>query len=82
MGRIVGDQGGAVYLPTQAIADFLANALDPPVDGIFYPSVQVGFAANSGALLASRRIGRNVVLFHKGDRLLLFGQPGCQGIVF
>jgi len=60
------------YLPTQAIADFLANALDPPLDGILYPSVQVGFPANSGALLASRRIGRNVVLFHKAARVQPF----------
>lgn len=41
------------YLPTQAIADFLATENEPVLDGIVFPSVQ----AADGAL--------NVVLFHK-----------------
>lgn len=45
------------YLPTQAIADFLATENDPPLDGIVFPSVQA-----AGAVL-------NVVLFHKAARV-------------
>ena len=45
------------YLPTQAIADFLATENVPPLDGIVFPSVQAG-----GAVL-------NVVLFHKAARV-------------
>ncbi len=41
------------YLPTQAIADFLATEADPSLDGIIYPSVQGAAGMN------------NVVLFHK-----------------
>jgi hypothetical protein len=41
------------YLPTQAIADFLATGQNPVLDGIIYPSVQ----GEAGA--------KNVVLFHK-----------------
>jgi hypothetical protein len=28
------------YLPTQAVADFLGTAANPPLDGMIYPSVQ------------------------------------------
>lgn len=45
------------YLPTQAIADFLATEADPALDGIVYPSVQ----GPEGKL--------NVVLFHKSARV-------------
>jgi len=45
------------YLPTQAIADFLATRRDPELDGILYPSVQ----GTEGAA--------NVVLFHKASRV-------------
>lgn len=45
------------YLPTQAIADFLAWENDPQLDGILFPSVQ----AATGAV--------NVVLFHKAARV-------------
>lgn len=45
------------YLPTQAIADFLATESSPALDGIIFPSVQV-----AGAAL-------NVVLFHKAARV-------------
>jgi len=44
------------YLPTQAIADYLATQREPDLDGILYPSVQ-----GSG--------GSNVVLFHKASRV-------------
>ena len=45
------------YLPTQAIADFLATRTDLELDGIIYPSVQ---GAKGSA---------NVVLFHKASRV-------------
>jgi hypothetical protein len=45
------------YLPTQAIADFLATEVDVPIDGIIFPSVQ----AAGNAL--------NVVLFHSAARV-------------
>lgn len=46
------------YLPTQAVADYLASSDAPPLDGIIFPSVQSGYA------------GKNVVLFHKASRVL------------
>ena len=45
------------YLPTQAIADFLATERTLQIDGIVFPSVQ---AAGDGL---------NVVLFHKASRV-------------
>lgn len=45
------------YLPTQAIADFLATETATPVDGIIFPSVQV-----AGEAL-------NVALFHTAARV-------------
>jgi len=45
------------YVPTQAIADFLATGREPVIDGIIYPSVQ----GNKGA--------KNVVLFHKATKV-------------
>lgn len=45
------------YLPTQAIADFLATRSTTELDGIIYPSVQ----AKEGI--------SNVVLFHKSSRV-------------
>jgi hypothetical protein len=50
------------YLPTQAIADFLASRHDPELDGILFPSVQV-----KGQL--------NVVLFHKAARVAPIEYP-------
>lgn len=44
------------YLPTQAIADFLATESRVPLDGILFPSEQV------------ENNGLNVVLFHKASR--------------
>lgn len=43
------------YLPTQAIADYLATESKVPLDGILFPSVQAGGG------------GLNVVLFHKAS---------------
>lgn len=45
------------YIPTQAVADFLATEREEPLDGIVYPSVQ---AAGDEF---------NVVLFHKAARV-------------
>ena len=45
------------YLPTQAIADFLATEFSPQLDGIIFPSAQAGGDA------------LNVVLFHKVARV-------------
>jgi hypothetical protein len=45
------------YLPTQAIADFLATENEPALDGIIFPSAQ----ASGNAL--------NVVLFHKAAKV-------------
>lgn len=52
------------YLPTQAIADYLATAASPPLDGIIYPSVQAG---PSNPIFGGDK--RNVVLFHKAARV-------------
>ena len=51
------------YLPTQAVADFLATEAAAPVDGIAFPSVQ----AAGDAL--------NVVLFHKAARVETLSIP-------
>ncbi|MBX5131265.1 RES family NAD+ phosphorylase [Rhizobium lentis] len=51
------------YLPTQAVADFLAAGLVAPLDGIIFPSVQV--AGES----------RNVVLFHNASRVEKWDVP-------
>ncbi|OFW07910.1 MAG: hypothetical protein A3G20_09170 [Acidobacteria bacterium RIFCSPLOWO2_12_FULL_59_11] len=51
------------YLPTQAIADFLATENEPTLDGIVFPSVQaVGEALN-------------IVLFHKAARVAPIDLP-------
>ena len=53
---VMPDDQESEYLPTQAIADFLATEGKVHLDGILYPSVQVDDA------------GLNVVLFHKSSR--------------
>lgn len=53
---VMPDDEALDYLPTQAIADFLATENEPPLDGIIFASVQV-------------KDGRNVVLFHKAARV-------------
>lgn len=50
---VMPDDEALDYLPTQAVADFLATEAEVPLDGILYPSVQ----AAGNAL--------NCVLFHK-----------------
>ncbi len=51
------------YLPTQAIADYLATEAKTPLDGILFPSVQAGGQ------------GLNAVLFHKASRCLALPLP-------
>lgn len=53
---VMPDDQEMAYLPTQAIADYLATEGDVPLDGILFPSVQVGGE------------GVNLVLFHKASR--------------
>ncbi|NDI85477.1 RES domain-containing protein [Undibacterium crateris] len=53
---VMPDDEGIDYLPTQAVADFLATANDPRLDGIIFPSAQV-------------EKGCNVVLFHESARV-------------
>ncbi|MGA3846819.1 RES family NAD+ phosphorylase [Ralstonia nicotianae] len=50
------------YLPTQAVADFLATMNEPRLDGIIFPSAQA-------------RTGRNVVLFHHAARVVETSLP-------
>jgi hypothetical protein len=52
---IMPDGEATDYLVTQAMADYLANKVDPPLDGILYPSAQ-GVEKQF-----------NVVLFHKAS---------------
>jgi hypothetical protein len=66
----------AEYLPTQAIADFLATAECPPLplDGIVYRSVQAGYPGpfergNRLTFGGHRKENFNVVLFHKAARV-------------
>jgi hypothetical protein len=56
------------YLPTQAIADFLATNVRLDLDGLLYPSVQ-----GSESKL-------NVVLFHKAARVQSLDLPKGMGI--
>jgi hypothetical protein len=50
------------YLPTQALADFLASMENPELDGIIYSSYK---AAPSLRIFGGGADRRNVVLFHK-----------------
>jgi hypothetical protein len=54
---VMPDDEAFEYLPTQAIADFLATENTPVLDGIVFPSVQATVT------------GLNVVLFHKAARV-------------
>lgn len=51
------------YLATQAVADFLASRVEPELDGILFPSVQVPGEK------------QNVVLFHKAARIKAIKYP-------
>jgi hypothetical protein len=54
------------YIPTQAVADFLANMETPSLDGVIYPSVQTRPLRPRGVFgLIPRTADSNVVLFHK-----------------
>ena len=53
---VMPDDQESEYLPTQAIADFLATEGKVPLDGILFPSVQVN------------DLGLNAVLFHKAAK--------------
>jgi len=64
------------YLPTQAIAEFLA-AMDEPLDGILYPSVQYGCQSGSVPSIG-RKDKRNVVLFRKTARVQPLVQDGAE----
>jgi RES domain-containing protein len=64
---VMPDDEGIDYLPTQAVADFLATANDPRLDGIIFPSAQV-------------EVGYNVVLFHESARVAEEAIPEGAGI--
>lgn len=51
------------YLPTQAVADFLANHRDFNLDGVRFTSVQTGGASD------------NIVLFHRSSRVSSLDLP-------
>jgi hypothetical protein len=72
------------YIPTQAVADFLATLAIPPLDGILYPSVQVGHARPSYARRLFRNAGRvdsrNVVLFQKAASVQALNIPAGADI--
>lgn len=57
------------YLPTQAVADFLATEAEIPLDGIIFPSVQA-----AGHAL-------NAVLFHKAARVEMMDLPNGTEII-
>jgi len=65
---VMPDDEALDYLPTQAVADFLAGENTPRLDGILFPSVQAG-----------TRGPKNVVLFHHAAEVeeLQF-PPGTQ----
>lgn len=54
---VMPDDEAFEYLPTQAVADFLATEAELPLDGVLFPSAQA-----TGAAL-------NAVLFHKAARV-------------
>jgi len=54
---VMPDDEAFEYLPTQAVADFLATENNPVLDGIVFPSVQMAGD------------GLNIVLFHKAARV-------------
>lgn len=53
---VMPDDEAIDYLPTQAVADFLATMNEPSLDGIVFPSAQT-------------KSGRNVVLFHEAAKV-------------
>lgn len=59
---VMPDDEGIDYLPTQAVADYLATANEPCLDGIIFPSAQV-------------EAGSNVVLFNHAARVKALALP-------
>lgn len=53
---VMPDDEATDYLPTQAVADFLATTNEPGLDGIVFPSAQT-------------KVGRNVVLFYHAAKV-------------
>ena len=60
---VMPDDEASDYLPTQAIADFLATESESSIDGILFPSVQTAGEE------------RNIVLFHKAARVEAIDVP-------
>ncbi len=56
------------YLPTQVVAEYLAQKAEPPFDGIIYPSSQTGGS------------GENVVLFHGSSRVQPYELPAGSSV--
>lgn len=54
---VMPDHEAFEYIPTQAIADYLANEVEPALDGILYASAQAAGPE------------RNVALFHRSSRV-------------
>ncbi len=71
---IMPDDQPSDYLLTQAVADFLATAADPTLDGIIYPSAQGGYLPPCWRLAPVEDKG-NVVLFHKSARVQCLDIP-------
>lgn len=65
---VMPDSNDFEYLPTQAIADFLATEGKVPLDGIIFPSVQAGVDDLGYEVDERGSVGLNVVLFHKASR--------------
>ncbi len=61
------------YIPTQVIAEYLADSEQFDLDGILYPSVQLSGTAPLSTI--SLEEGYNVVLFHKASRVRLLTLP-------
>ncbi len=60
---VMPDHEAFEYIPTQAVADYLANEVEPVLDGILYASPQ------------SASSGKNVALFHRSSRVELRVTP-------
>lgn len=54
---VMPDHEAFEYIPTQAVADYLANEVKPAIDGILYASPQSALS------------GKNVALFHRSSRV-------------
>ncbi|KVW04399.1 hypothetical protein WK91_35850 [Burkholderia cepacia] len=65
---VMPDDEALDYLPTQAVADFLATMNEPRLDGIVFASAQT-------------RKGKNVVLFHHASKILELSIPYGTEIV-